>query len=74
LRRSAAEGAPSGIGRRAGEGRLAFYGATKHALLVAMEWLRIEQDRGVINSHVLIPGAVYTPLIVKALPENRYQA
>ncbi|CAJ1412033.1 unnamed protein product [Effrenium voratum] len=26
-------------------GKMTFYGATKHALLVAMEWLRIEQEK-----------------------------
>ena len=49
--------------------RLAFYGATKHALLSAMEWYRIEQENGPLDLHVLLPGAVYTPLISKGLPE-----
>jgi len=50
--------------------RLAFYGATKHALLVAMEWLRIEQEQGgPLDLHVLMPGAVYTPLIAANLPD-----
>lgn len=50
-------------------GRMAFYGATKHALLVAMEWFRIEQTEGPLDLHVLMPGAVYTPLIAKMLPD-----
>ena len=49
--------------------RLAFYGATKHALLNAMEWYRIEQEQGPLALHVLLPGAVYTPLISDGLPE-----
>ncbi|MEP5764107.1 MAG: SDR family oxidoreductase [Halieaceae bacterium] len=45
------------------KGELPFYAATKHALLVAMEWIRIEQEQGPLDLHVLLPGAVYTPLI-----------
>ena len=44
-------------------GRMAYYGATKHALLIAMEWFRIEQQDGSLELHVLMPGAVYTPLV-----------
>lgn len=51
-------------------GRMTFYGATKHALLVAMEWLRIEQKKaGLLDLHVLLPGAVYTPLVARSLPD-----
>lgn len=51
-------------------GRMTFYGATKHALLVAMEWLRIEQEKaGLLDLHVLLPGAVYTPLVARSLPD-----
>ncbi|MEH6584137.1 MAG: SDR family oxidoreductase [Halioglobus sp.] len=50
-------------------GYLAMYGATKHALLIAMEWFRIEQERGPLDLHVLMPGAVYTPLIATQLPD-----
>jgi NAD(P)-dependent dehydrogenase (short-subunit alcohol dehydrogenase family) len=39
------------------------YSASKYALLGALEWLAIEQAKGPLNIHVLIPGAVYTPLI-----------
>ena len=49
--------------------RLAAYGATKHALLIAMEWFRIEQEKGPLELHVLMPGAVYTPLIATQLPD-----
>jgi len=52
------------------KGRMVFYGATKHALLVAMEWLRIEQEKvGLLDLHVLLPGAVYTPLVARSLPD-----
>ena len=51
-------------------GKMVFYGATKHALLVAMEWLRIEQEKlGLLDLHVLLPGAVYTPLVARSLPD-----
>lgn len=50
-------------------GRLALYAASKHALLIAMEWFRIEQAEGPLNLHVLMPGAVYTPLIAGGLPD-----
>lgn len=49
--------------------KLAFYGATKHALLVAMEWMRNEQKEGPMALHVLMPGAVYTPLVARSLPD-----
>ena len=49
--------------------RLALYGASKHALLIAMEWFRIEQAEGPLDLHVLMPGAVYTPLIARGLPD-----
>jgi NAD(P)-dependent dehydrogenase (short-subunit alcohol dehydrogenase family) len=51
------------------EGSLAFYGATKHALLVALEWMRIDHKDGLLNLHVLLPGAVYTPLVARSLPD-----
>lgn len=46
---------------------LGAYAASKHALLAAAEWLRDEADQ--FDIHVLLPGAVYTPLIAKALPD-----
>ena len=50
-------------------GNLGFYGASKHALLIALEWMRIEQRKGPLDLHVLLPGAVYTPLIAPGLPD-----
>ena len=50
-------------------GQMAYYGATKHALLIAMEWFRIEQQDGPLDLHVLMPGAVYTPLVSALLPD-----
>lgn len=50
-------------------GKMAFYGASKHGLLIAMEWFRIEQENGPLDLHVLMPGAVYTPMIARALPD-----
>jgi len=49
--------------------RLALYAASKHALLIAMEWFRIEQAQGPLDLHVLMPGAVYTPMIARGLPD-----
>jgi NAD(P)-dependent dehydrogenase (short-subunit alcohol dehydrogenase family) len=48
---------------------LGLYAATKHALLVALEWLRDEAKDAAIDVHVLLPGAVYTPLIARVLPD-----
>jgi NAD(P)-dependent dehydrogenase (short-subunit alcohol dehydrogenase family) len=46
-----------------------FYGASKHAVLIALEWMQIDLQGGPLELHVLLPGAVYTPLISKALPD-----
>ena len=46
---------------------LGSYAASKHALLAAAEWLREEAAQ--LDVHVLLPGAVYTPLIAKNLPD-----
>ncbi len=46
---------------------LGAYAASKHALLAAAEWLRDEADA--LGVHVLLPGAVYTPLISRSLPD-----
>jgi NAD(P)-dependent dehydrogenase (short-subunit alcohol dehydrogenase family) len=43
--------------------RVPYYSASKHALIGALEWLAIEQVKGPLSIHALIPGAVYTPLI-----------
>jgi NAD(P)-dependent dehydrogenase (short-subunit alcohol dehydrogenase family) len=48
---------------------LGLYAATKHALLIAAEWLRDELATAPIDLHVLMPGAVYTPLIARKLPD-----
>ena len=48
---------------------MAFYGATKHAILIALEWMQVDLQDGPLELHVLLPGAVYTPLIAKALPD-----
>lgn len=48
---------------------LGLYAASKHALLIAAEWLRDELASAPIDLHVLLPGAVYTPLIASALPD-----
>lgn len=50
-------------------GRMAFYGATKHALLVALEWMRIDHEGGALDLHVLMPGAVYTPMVSRLMPD-----
>jgi NAD(P)-dependent dehydrogenase (short-subunit alcohol dehydrogenase family) len=49
---------------------LGLYGASKHAVLIIAEWLRDEcMDR--LDVHVLLPGAVYTPLIAQGLPDPK---
>jgi NAD(P)-dependent dehydrogenase (short-subunit alcohol dehydrogenase family) len=47
---------------------LGLYGATKHGVLIMAEWLRDESD-GALDVHLLMPGAVYTPLIARGLPD-----
>ena len=47
---------------------LGLYGATKHGVLIMAEWLRDESAEA-IDVHVLMPGAVYTPLIARGLPD-----
>jgi NAD(P)-dependent dehydrogenase (short-subunit alcohol dehydrogenase family) len=49
--------------------RLAFYAATKHSLLIVAEWMAAEMGDTPLDVHVLMPGAVYTPLIAAALPD-----
>lgn len=50
---------------------LGLYAASKHAMLIAAEWLRDElAGMGApVDLHVLLPGAVYTPLIAAKLPD-----
>jgi NAD(P)-dependent dehydrogenase (short-subunit alcohol dehydrogenase family) len=50
---------------------LGLYGASKHAVLILAEWLRDECASGAapLDVHVLLPGAVYTPLVSVNLPD-----
>lgn len=48
---------------------LGLYAASKHALLIMAEWLRDETAKAPLDLHVLLPGAVYTPLVAHALPD-----
>ena len=48
---------------------IGLYAASKHGILVAAEWLRDETEGGPMSVHVLMPGAVYTPLISAGLPD-----
>ena len=50
---------------------LGLYAASKHSLLIAAEWLRDELAAvgAPLDLHVLLPGAVYTPLVAKKLPD-----
>jgi len=52
---------------------LGLYGATKHALLIAAEWLRDELAAAAkpVDLHVLMPGAVYTSLVARKLPDPK---
>jgi short-subunit dehydrogenase len=50
---------------------MAMYAATKHALLIAAEWLRDETQGDPFTVHALMPGAVYTPLVARALPDPK---
>lgn len=47
------------------------YAATKHGVLILMEWMRDEFVSGhvPINLHLLLPGPVYTPLIARHIPD-----
>jgi NAD(P)-dependent dehydrogenase (short-subunit alcohol dehydrogenase family) len=50
---------------------LGLYGVTKHGVLIMAEWMKLEFDAGnvPVDVHVLMPGAVYTALIEKHLPD-----
>jgi len=50
---------------------LGLYAASKHAVLILAEWLRDECASGgaPLDVHVLLPGAVYTPLVAANLPD-----
>ncbi len=47
---------------------LGLYGATKHGVLITAEWLA-DECADTLDVHVLMPGAVYTPLIARNLPD-----
>lgn len=49
-------------------GGLGLYAATKHAVLIMAEWLR-DECAGELDVHVLMPGAVYTPLVARRMPD-----
>jgi NAD(P)-dependent dehydrogenase (short-subunit alcohol dehydrogenase family) len=49
--------------------RLGLYAASKHALLIMAEWMRVEFESAPIDLHVLLPGGVYTPMIARAIPD-----
>jgi len=49
--------------------RLGLYGVTKHGVLALAEWLQAELGELPLDLHVLMPGAVYTPLIARNLPD-----
>lgn len=57
--------APSAVKGRG----LGLYGASKHGVLILAEWLRDELTDAQMDLHVLLPGAVYTPMIARALPD-----
>ena len=44
------------------------YGATKHGVLILAEWLRDESE-ATLDVHMLMPGAVYTPIIARGWPD-----
>lgn len=47
---------------------LGLYGASKHGVLIMAEWLR-DESADALDVHVLMPGAVYTPMIADGLPD-----
>jgi short-subunit dehydrogenase len=49
--------------------RLAFYAASKHSLLIVAEWMKAEMGDVPLDVHVLMPGAVYTPMVASVLPD-----
>jgi NAD(P)-dependent dehydrogenase (short-subunit alcohol dehydrogenase family) len=50
---------------------LAAYGATKHGVLIMVEWLHEELRGETMDVHILLPGGVYTPLIAKHIPDPK---
>jgi NAD(P)-dependent dehydrogenase (short-subunit alcohol dehydrogenase family) len=49
--------------------RLGLYGVTKHGILAIAEWLQAEIADLPLDLHILMPGAVYTPLVARNLPD-----
>jgi NAD(P)-dependent dehydrogenase (short-subunit alcohol dehydrogenase family) len=49
--------------------RLGLYGVTKHGILAIAEWLQYEIGELPLDLHVLMPGAVYTPMVARNLPD-----
>ncbi len=56
---------PSGVRRS----RIGAYAASKHGVLILAEWLREELAGETMDLHVLLPGAVYTPLVAAGIPD-----
>ena len=56
---------PAGVRRS----RISAYAASKHGVLILAEWLREELAGETMDLHVLLPGAVYTPLIAAGVPD-----
>jgi short-subunit dehydrogenase len=48
---------------------LGLYAGSKHGVLAFAEWLHQESPGTGVDIHVLLPGAVYTPMIARALPD-----
>lgn len=48
---------------------LGAYGASKHGVLIMAEWLREDLRGETMDVHVLMPGAVYTPLVARHRPD-----
>ncbi|MFN7164409.1 MAG: SDR family NAD(P)-dependent oxidoreductase [Hyphomonas sp.] len=56
---------PAGVRRS----RIGAYAASKHGVLILAEWLREELGGETMDLHVLLPGAVYTPLVAAGIPD-----
>ncbi|MEX1251944.1 MAG: SDR family oxidoreductase [Hyphomonas sp.] len=56
---------PAGVRRS----RIGAYAASKHGVLILAEWLREELAGETMDLHVLLPGAVYTPLVAAGVPD-----
>jgi NAD(P)-dependent dehydrogenase (short-subunit alcohol dehydrogenase family) len=50
---------------------LGLYAASKHGVLILAEWLRDEMQAttGPIDVSILMPGAVYTPMVARGIPD-----